>query len=165
MMRAAMSERETPDDDLLTPSLGHIRAEDRVPGDRPWRLGSQFYVGFFGGPLAITAIAFLNAGRLRMTGRERAAIALLGLACLLGVFLATVIIGGDTGTNVRLIGRVGGVVAAGLFYWLQKPANRRYSYRHDEDEFDSLWVPGLAAVIGLGLLENVIAAGLDGELS
>jgi len=43
-------------DDLLTPTLTGQREPQRE-GGLPWRLGSQVYVAFFGGVLAVTAIA------------------------------------------------------------------------------------------------------------
>ena len=71
------------DDDLFSPSL---RDRAAIPaGARPWRLSSQFYVAFFGGPLAAAAIGVVNGRRLGLgTGRlVGIAAAGVGALCLL----------------------------------------------------------------------------------
>ena len=53
-------------EELLRPVLaGHQRT-----GYKPWRLQSQIYVGFFGGALAVGAIAFA-IGSGEFAGRQR----------------------------------------------------------------------------------------------
>jgi hypothetical protein len=58
------------DADLFSPSLTRSVRRDLPAGSRPWRLASQFYVAFFGGPLAAGAIGLLNGKRLGLP-RER----------------------------------------------------------------------------------------------
>jgi hypothetical protein len=112
---------------LLTPTL-----EGYVPRDataaRPWRLGSQVYVAFFGGILAVTAIAYLNALRLRAPAGVRAgivAIGALGLAVLL-VVAAVVFGGGSAPDGARPALTLVGVAAYGGLYLVQRPWDRVY---------------------------------------
>jgi hypothetical protein len=73
-------------DKLLRPTL----QDQRRTGARPWRVESQVYVGFFGGPLAIGAIAFLNSHRLGVPGNGRARIsAITAIVLLLGLVTST----------------------------------------------------------------------------
>ena len=52
---------------------------------RPWRLMSQTYVAFFGGVIASTVIAFLNARRLGVEAARRRLILLVGAGGLVAV--------------------------------------------------------------------------------
>jgi hypothetical protein len=57
------------------------------------------------------------------------------------------------------VGRLVGVATGGVLVALQTSADRVYhSYGEgDEDElYDSLWVPGLAATFGLGLVQGIL---------
>jgi hypothetical protein len=146
-------------DDLLQPTLaGHERQPMR---DKPWRVSSQVYVAFFGGPLAVGAIATYNAMTLGMPGRARLAIVALALAAeaaFVAVVLAT-----DT-DQVRLFSIVAGLAAFGGAYLLQRSPDRVYHYHADEDEpYASLFGPGLAAVIVARLVEAVLIVGVLGE--
>lgn len=59
-----MTEREGDDlDELLQPTV----TQAAPSGHLPWRLHSQFWVAFFGGIPAVTAIAWINARYLGMT--------------------------------------------------------------------------------------------------
>jgi hypothetical protein len=147
--------RGTFDDDLLTPTLEGVRRDALPEGDRPWRIGSQVYVGFFGGPLAVGAIAYVNGGRLAMEGPRRAVLLGVGLAGLLAALVAAIVVGED---SVRFVGRAAGLATAGALYWLMRPADRRYAMRRPE-EYDSLLGPGFAAVVLLGVLELLIVLG------
>ncbi len=159
-------ERTTADrrhDDLFEPSLTG-RARPRPPeGERPWRLGSQFYVAFFGGVLAVAAIAWVNAGRLGLEPARRRLIPLVALGGLVGV-VATVELsgGGEIESSQRILARVIAVATFGVLYAIQNSADRVYHtfLPGDEDEmYDSLWGPGLAATFGLGLVQLGIVAG------
>lgn len=149
-------------DDLFSPTLqGRV---GRRTGEKPWRLQSQFWVAFFGGALAATVIAYLNGTRLGLSERRRRAILLTGAAGLLATVALSLILGsGDVGaaadrsaqSAVRLGGRVIAVIAYLVFYRLQKAADHTYSfYSQEEDEYASLWKPGLAAVFGLGIVQG-----------
>ena len=137
-------------DDLLRPSLQEHEAPPPTAA-KPWRVGSQVYVGFFGGALAVGAIAFVNTYRLRLPDRSR-----------LFVVLATLAGAAATGTMLALgVARpswqVGGVVTYGLAYLVQRRADRAFEYYGGEH--DSLVAPGIvAALVGWFLGINLILA-------
>jgi hypothetical protein len=148
------------DDDLFAPALEGRRRRALAKGERPWRLGSQFFVAFFGGALAVAAIAWLNAQRLGVDPARRRLIPIVGLAGLVATVAVIQIFGdGEFGGSQRILGRVVGLATGGVLYGLQVSADRIYhSYGEgDEDElYDSLWVPGLAATFGLGIVQALI---------
>ena len=149
-----MSElREHDDDELFSPSL-RDRAEVRL-AQRPWRLGSQFYVAFFGGPLAAALIGVVNGRRLGVDGGRLLAIAAAGAAALgLAVAVGASLDGDDA--RPRFFLAVAGVATFLVARQLQKAADERYSRgRSEEQIYDSLWWPGLAAVIVCGLASAV----------
>ena len=146
-------------DDLLQPTLaGHER---RPSPSRPWRLGSHVYVGFFGGPLAVGAVAAYNSVALGMPRSARLAIAAIALAAE-AVFVAFVV---ATGTDeTRLVSIIVGLAAFGGVYLLQRSADRVYHYHADDDDpYASLFVPGLIAVIVARVVEAVLIVGVLGE--
>lgn len=154
-------------DELLRPT---VSAEPSVRGGRrPWRLGSQFYVAFFGGAAGAAIIAVLNAARLGLPSAQRWAIAGLGLAGLLASAIVISAIGlGDDGDNstVRIAGRVVGVVAWGGMYLIQRSADRIHDYRSPQDDpYDSMWVPGVLAAVAGGLVQLAIAGAVLGEVA
>jgi hypothetical protein len=138
------------------------RRRELPAGERPWRLGSQFYVAFFGGPLAAGAIGYVNAKRLGLPGPRLTAIAAIGVACFVGaVAVAVALADTDAGRGPRLMLAVAGVVAYLGVRELQKEADRLYGLtRDDEQAYDSLWGPGLAAVVLLGIFSVVVVAAL-----
>src|SRR3954462_12283685 len=103
------------DEDVFAPSLQHeAPVVARAKGERPWRLSSQFYVGFFGGALAVSALAWLNAERLDAPPDPRRWIALLGvLGVVASVVVSYALYGNDYGRGARIGFRVGGVIIAG----------------------------------------------------
>jgi hypothetical protein len=154
------------EEDLLAPSL---QAEEPVralvPGERPWRIGSQVYVGFFGGALAVAAIAFANARRLRAARRTERGIVVIGVVgvavSIVAGYIANEASDGN-GTAHRLASRIVGVVVAGVLYKLLKPADRIYSFRSPaeaDDDYDSLWGPGIVAVLAGGIVQEVLVRG------
>jgi hypothetical protein len=143
-------------DDLLQPTLaGH---QQRPPVNKPWRVGSQVYVAFFGGALAVGAIGALNAMTLGMGARARAAIAGLALAAeaaLLVVVAATDI------DEVRILSIVAGLAAFGGAYLLQRSPDRVYHFHSDDDEpYESLFGPGLIACILARIVEGILLFGV-----
>ncbi|MDQ3328978.1 MAG: hypothetical protein M3506_10720 [Chloroflexota bacterium] len=150
-------------DDLLSPSLQtHV---GRRTGKKPWRLQSQFWVAFFGGVLPITVIAYLNGKRLGLPRRRQHIVLAAGVAGILCTVVFSYHLGeGEFGNvadrsmqrTVRLGSRVIAVIAYLVLYSLQRAADRTYSYyTQDDEEYSSLWKPGLAAVFGLGLVQGV----------
>lgn len=154
-------------DDLFQPSLRGVARKPREEGNRPWRLGSQFYVAFFGGPLAVAAIAWFNSERLGMPTSARRWIPVVGLAGLVASVVAAVAADTDFGGAQRLIVRISGVAAFGLLYLLQRAPDRVYHAFSEGDEdaiYDSLWGPGLAATVGLGIVTAIVLAVALGAL-
>lgn len=149
-----------PDDDLLRPTLGaHGPRDEAAP--KPWALGSQVYVAFFGGALAAAAIAVLNAERLRLTRTVQAQIAAFGL---LG--LAATIVLAELVDDVPTIARRAVALAAwGGMWLLQRGADRRWVFHsRDEEPYAPLWTPGIIAVLAGGLLQAGILAAITGEV-
>ena len=145
--------------DLLTPTLTEHRPRDwheRLP----WRLGSQVFVAFLGGPVAVTIIAVLNGARLRMPRERLLLMAAIGVAGTIAGVLAAGLI--DLG-SARLLVQVAGVLTAGPLHLLQRSPDRvhsTFSPHHDpEDDYGSLWLPGLGAVLA-GWLVQLTLVGL-----
>lgn len=154
------------DDELLTPTVGTTRRRS----DRPWRLGSQFWVAFFGGPLAAALIGYLNGSRLGIPERAKRWMVAAGAAGLgLAVALAVAIVSFDVDVGARLANQMAGVVTYGATYKLQRSGDRVHQFYgegDDEDAYDSLWGPGVAIVLGAGipsaLLVAAVMAGVEG---
>jgi hypothetical protein len=148
------------DDDLFAPALEGRRRRVLAKGERPWRLNSQLWVAFFGGALAVAAIAWVNAKRLGVDPARRRLIPVVGIAGLVAtIAIVELVLDGEFGSSQRILGRLVGVAAGGVLVALQTSADRVYhSYGEgDEDElYDSLWGPGLAATLGLGLVQAVV---------
>ena len=151
--------RDEHEDDLFTPSLSGGRLGVPPAGERPWRLGSQFYVAFLGGPVAAGLVGYLNGRRLGLPSARLAAIAAMGLASLAAVAVALAVVGGSDNRPLRLLSAVGGVVAYLGIRQLQQGADRRYGVgRRDDETYDSLWLPGLGIVVLGGLAAAVVLA-------
>ena len=142
-----MSERAPERDaDLFSPSLTQSVRRELPAGSRPWRLDSQFYVAFFGGPLAVGAIGVLNGKRLGLSRERLLALGGIGLAGFVAVVVVVVV--ADIGTRGRILLAVAGVASFLVARELQKDANRIYGLSRNEDQaYDSLLRPGLAAVL------------------
>ena len=150
-------------DDLLTPSLAG-RAPVSGAAERPWRLSSQGYVAFFGGLLAVTAIAFINGRRLGLAAGPLALILLAGFGGLAVELAVLNTMAGASGSQLRMAARVVAFGAWGGMYLLQRAADRRYHHFRsgDDDEYAGLLGPGLLASIGLGLAElQLVTTALD----
>ena len=142
-------------DDLLQPALaGH---EQRPAQRKPWRLGSQVYVAFFGGALAVGAIGLYNAITLGMPARARVAIVAIALAAEAALFAVVALTEIE---EVRLVSIVAGFAAFGGAYLLQRSPDRVYHFHSDEDEpYDSLFGPGLVACIVARAVEAIAIFG------
>jgi hypothetical protein len=151
--------RDLPASPLLTPSLTQARRLDRVVGERPWRIQSQFFLAFYGGALPLTWIAYRNAARLGLPRQVQIRIAVTGaVTMLLMIALAVVLLtnrslliayfGGWTQPRMisRLLFRAGGIALYLVFAAWQKPGDRLYT-AFGTGEYDSLWRPGLIATV------------------
>ncbi len=149
--------------DLLAPTLQDHRPRD--PDARPWRLGSQVYPAILGGVFAVTPIAVLNARKLGMPKAQIRLIVAAGAAGVVAlvVYAVVVVAGGDLERGVRLGAQLIGVAAWAPMYLLQRSWDRVYATfgpGEDEDEaYESLWGPGLVAVIAGNVLQGAILAG------
>jgi hypothetical protein len=143
-------------DELLRPTV----APPAPRGPLPWRVSSQFWVAFIGGAPAVTAIAFLNAGRLGASASKRRWILIAGGAA----FLLSIALMGWLGTmeEHRRTARIGVRVIAVLLYLVLARIQRDDDGRHQvfgSGEYASLWIPGIVAtlvsvlaLLGLALL-------------
>ena len=145
--------------DLLTPTLTEHRPRD-WNAHLPWQLGSQVFVAFLGGPLAVTIIAVLNGTRLRMPRSRLLLMAAIGaLGTIAGVLAAGLI---DAGAAPRLLVQIAGVVTYGPLYLLQRSPDRVHGtfspHPDPEDDYGSLWGPGIAAVVTGWLVQFALVA-------
>ncbi|WP_319463317.1 hypothetical protein [Micromonospora sp. RTP1Z1] len=89
-------------DDLLAPTITPAAYAERRP---PWRPGSLIYPAVFGGALAATVLALVNARRLRLPTGATLAIVGTGLAALVARLAITVaLLDGHTSGPARLVG-------------------------------------------------------------
>jgi hypothetical protein len=162
-----MSEPTTPSapggalDDLLAPSLGERTAPS---AQRPWRVGSQVWIGLLGGPLPVALIAWLNGGRLGVDSRRRGWILGWGVLGLVATLVAAWFIGGAHDGDLRaarsflrLSSRAAGLLAYLAVARLQGAADRAYRM-FDERGYASLWGPGATALFGLGIPQALLIA-------
>lgn len=136
-------------DDLLRPVLANRAAAGQ--GQRPWRLGSQAWVALLGGPIAATAIAILNARRLRLETRQQLTIAAAGLAGMAAAIALSAALG--PGSDQRLVVRGVAVLAWGGMYLVQRVADRTFAFHEGDEAYESLWIPGVLAVVLGGLIQ------------
>jgi hypothetical protein len=152
-------------EELLAPTIGRQWAGG-MP--RPWQVTSQFWIAFLGGVLAVTAIAWMNAGRLNVDPRRRRWIAIIG-AVALGANLAFWLrrpLSGDGflrwaggASDIRLYSRILGVVAYLAYARLQRHEDRAYMYLA-APQYESLWKAGMIATFVLGPLQGVALPGI-----
>ena len=143
-------------DELLQPTMTEQRAA-APSAARPWRLGSQVYVAFFGGVLAVTAIAILNSRRLGMPDRARWIMGGLGAAGLAAALVVVSLVGGETSSSARIPARIVALAVCGGLFLLQRGADRVYHFhQRADDPYDSLWIPGLIACFTAGVAEILL---------
>lgn len=143
-------------DELLRPTIG--AGVDLSA--RPWRLMSQTYVAFFGGVIASTVIAFLNARRLGVDAARRRLILLtgaIGLVAVIAVF-ALLSTDGSVTSGLRVAIRIVAVGCCLVQLRIQRPMDRAFQLRGAE--YASLWGPGLALTIGGAVAEALILVGV-----
>ncbi|MFI6826411.1 hypothetical protein ACIBG5_04880 [Kribbella sp. NPDC050241] len=139
-------------DELLRPTIG-AGVDMSV---RPWRLMSQTYVAFFGGVIASTVIAFLNARRLGVdTAKQRLILSVgaIGLAVVIAAF-AVLNTDGDLGSGLRVGIRVVAVVCCLIQLRIQRPMDRAFQLRGTD--YGSLWGTGLGVTIAGAVAEALI---------
>lgn len=149
------------EDELLQPTLAEYRPPG-AGGPPPWQLWSQFYVAFLGGPLAATAVAWLNSKRLGLDAKRRRLILAIGLAGSVAAAAAagyySIGAGRESLRAIRIGVRAAALLLFGCFYAMQKSADRLYQVNsRPVPAFASLWGPGAAIVIGSSLLTWVLA--------
>lgn len=145
-------------DELLRPTVqGPIGTSEK-----PWRLNSQSYVAFFGGVLASTTIAVVNAKRLGVPPDKRRLMIGVGALAFVVAVLVGAVLAGDGSSAARVSTRVVAVVAILGLIRFQQPMDRAFARR--SGEYASLWGPGLLAVFTLGIVEVLIIAALAGAL-
>jgi hypothetical protein len=136
-------------DELLRPTIG-AGVDMKV---RPWRLMSQTYVAFFGGVIASTVIAFLNARRLGVDAAKRRLILLTGAAGLVGVIAVFALLDADSDvtSGFRVAVRVVAVLCCLVQLRIQRPMDRAFQLRGTD--YAPLWGPGIAITIGGAVAE------------
>lgn len=139
-------------EDLLRPTI------EREPGTKsPWRLTSQLFVAFFGGALAVTAIGFVNAGRLGVEASARRLILGVGAtAFAAGLVIVALLPTTLNDSVIRLIMLAFALLAYAAQARLQRTHDRAFTLRGGE--YASLWGPGFAAVIGCGIVQGIVVA-------
>jgi hypothetical protein len=125
-------------------------------------VGSQFWVAFFGGVLAVGAIAYLNGRRLGLPhGRQRLILPATALALAVSVGIAAYFLSSPVEKGLRPLARrtfqVVSVVLYVVLAWIQKPADRRHQLFHGE--YASLWKPGFLALGGSFAVTVVLVFG------
>lgn len=148
----------TDDQDLLRPTLqGHVQAEPAA-GQRPWRLGSPFWIAFFGGVAPYTLVAYQNSRRLGLPVQRQRLILLLGALGLLAsvgvTYALSTWLDSERASVVRLGARAVALLTFAAGYALQKSADRRYAVASG-GAYASLWRYGIAVTLLLGLLQNL----------
>jgi len=147
------------DEDMFSPSLTQTARRELPSGEKPWRLGSQFYVAFFGGPLAAGAIGYLNGRRLGLSLERQLAIIGIGIAGFAAALTVAGIVLDDESGGRRLPLAIAGVASYLACRQLQRDADRLYGLDRDEDQaYGSLWAPGLGAVLLLGTFSLIVLA-------
>ena len=156
------------DPSLLQPTLVNAPARPH-----PWRLGSIFWVAFFGGILPATTLLWLNAERLGAAARKRNLVLLFGaiaLAAYVGVAVWTGLHWEETmASDSRVRRRVVREASRVLFvigYLAQAHLLREDDRRHEtfDGDYASLWGPGLAAVLVLGSIQAAAFLGIVAAL-
>jgi hypothetical protein len=153
------------DDDLFRPSLEARADEVHEGAPRPWSVKPQLFVAFFGGVLALGAIAWQNSGRLGMApSRRRLIVVTCGVCFVAVVVIGAVLFGMGTDSDATRQARLGSrLVAVGAYLVcerLQRPWERAYRLRRGDNAFESLWKPGIAAVVVLGVVQALLLASL-----
>ena len=147
------------DDGLFTPSVRN----EALPTPPPYRVSSTFYVGFFGGPLACTAVNVINARRLGIPERDRLWLLVIGgVGMIVGLAAAALLTPvATTVTVLHLVLQAAGALTHVLQARLLNPRERYWQMRGVEPA--SLWALGIfTAVSGRFVTRALVAAGFAG---
>jgi hypothetical protein len=150
-------------EELFTPTLQQYYNPSASMKKRAWRLRSQFWVAFFGGVLPCVVISLINGRRLNLPARQlrwMIVLGIIGIAAIIATgygfaFMNMPPLWAENRSGFKLANRAIALLVYILCYQFQKQADRIYSFYNGES-YDSLWTPGLIAVIGLGLLQNAL---------
>jgi hypothetical protein len=135
-------------DELLQPTV----APPPRRGPLPWRVSSQFWVAFFGGIPAVTAIAWLNARRLGSTIRKQQLIILSGILAAAAYIAFVVYLVPAQQSSKRLAGRIIAVLLFLLLARIQRDDELRHQV-FGKSRYASLWLAGvLACVISIAVV-------------
>jgi hypothetical protein len=143
-------------DELLRPTIG-AGVDLSV---RPWRLMSQTYVAFFGGVIAATTIAFLNARRLGVDAAKVRLILLTGAAGLVASVVAFNVLddrlsSDDSYTAVANIAATAIALTCSFAQQrFQRLMDRAFQLRGTD--YRSLWKAGIAAAISGTVIHAVL---------
>jgi fatty acid desaturase len=153
--------------ELLTPTLAAHRPRTWTPGRLPWRLGSQVYVAFLGGPVAVGLIAVLNGARLAMPRAALVRMALVALAGTVAGVAGAALVPGDAAAP-RLLVQLAGVLTCGVLHLVQRSPDRVHStfspHEDPDDDYDSLVAPGLAAIVAGWVVQIPLVSAVEGLL-
>ena len=149
-----------PDDELLKPTI----AEETSSMDPPWSVDSLVYPAFFGGPLAVTFLAAVNARRLGVGQRHQALIVATGVAALVAqlAVIAFVLQQVSSGAQ-RFSYSLAGVAVWGVAKYVQRRPFRIYLLRGGTPA--NLWGPGIAAVLASVLIQFILVTVVNSAVS
>lgn len=141
-------------DDLLRPTITNA-----VQRPLPWRVSSQFWVAFFGGVPAVTAIALLNAGRLGVDVVRRRWIVVAGIVGFIVTIalMAWIGVAKEHRSTTRIVVRV----VAVLLYFVLARLQREDDGRHQvfgPGQYASLWGAGIVATLLSFILTVAVGA-------
>ena len=151
------------DDDLFNPSLTEYTSKTAVSTTPPWNLDSLFWIAFFGGATAIGVLAWQNGQRLNLKPKQQQWVLIIAIVGVVATLIAAVTVPFFTTVEQwqpvergwRLISRIIAVLAYLGIRQIQTPADRLFKFTQG-DKHESLWGPGLRAVIGWGIIQNLV---------
>lgn len=161
MQQAPRDPWQSPEDDLFRPTVAASVRDPSLP--KPWRIGSQLWVAFFGGCFAVLAVAWINAHRLGMDWRE-VGVRMVGATAVAWALVTAALVGfiGFAGYDVeynryfRWAYRGAALLLHLYFARIQEAAHRRYLLTTNADDHASLWGPGVIAIFGGAVVQTLL---------
>jgi len=121
----------------------------------PWSVDSLVYPAFFGGPLAVTYLAAINARRLGVGDRHLVLIIASGVAALLAQLAVIAFVLQEVSSGAqRFSFSLAGVAVWGVAKYVQRRPFRIYLLRGGKPA--GLWGPGIGAVIASVLVQFLL---------